>query len=270
MRCSILYAASSLLALAVAQNRPNPFTLAPDFMINAGEPTTITWEPTTDGTVSIRLRSGASSDLEEGTEILCKCNLLRSVRALPLNHPISGLTRNVTANIPNNGEATVILPADTVRNSDYALQIVSDTEEDQVNYSAPFVVESENTVEPQPSAAESAATNSAETTAAAETSAAAESTAAAMTTGMDSSSMTSTADSTMSTASTSTGSASSNQTMSASSSAMESMESSTPTGTEEDSDDAVATFAADSGSAVISPKIQGLVLATLAGLVIAW
>ena len=84
MRYSILYAASSLLALAVAQNRPNPFTLDSDFMITAGEPTTITWEPTTDGTVSIRLRSGASSDLEEGTEILCKCTLLGRVRASAL------------------------------------------------------------------------------------------------------------------------------------------------------------------------------------------
>ncbi len=56
----------------VAQERPNPFTLKPDFMINAGEPTTITWEPTTDGTVSIRLRAGASSNLEEGTIIACE------------------------------------------------------------------------------------------------------------------------------------------------------------------------------------------------------
>ncbi|KAL8866549.1 MAG: hypothetical protein Q9174_006238 [Haloplaca sp. 1 TL-2023] len=242
MRYSILYTASSLLALAVAQNRPNPFTLEPGFMINAGEPTTITWTPTTDGPVTIRLRQGASSNLEEGTDIL--------------------------TNIPNSGEAEITLPADTVRNSDYALQIVSDTDEEQVNYSAPFVVESENTVEPQPSAAESAATSAAESSAAAETSEAAETTAAAMTTGEDSSSMTSTGDSTMSTASTRTGSASSSQTMSGSSTAMDSSE---PTG-EDSSDSAAPTAAPDSGSgsAAISPKILGAFLATLAGLLIAW
>ena len=72
MRVSLLYVASSFLALVAAQERPNPFTLKPDFMINAGEPTTITWEPTTDGTVSIRLRAGASSNLEEGTVIACE------------------------------------------------------------------------------------------------------------------------------------------------------------------------------------------------------
>ncbi|KAL8902617.1 MAG: hypothetical protein Q9207_004544 [Kuettlingeria erythrocarpa] len=101
MRISLLYIASSVVALAAAQEKANPFTLPPGFMITAGQPTTITWDPTTQGTVSIRLREGASSNLEEGTV--------------------------VASRIDNNGKTTITLPADTTRNSDYALQIVSDS-----------------------------------------------------------------------------------------------------------------------------------------------
>ncbi|KAI4288814.1 MAG: hypothetical protein L6R35_001926 [Caloplaca aegaea] len=123
MHLPLFYIATSLFALATAQQRANPFTLPPGFMITAGEPTTISWDPTTQGTVSIRLRQGASSNLEEGIVI--------------------------ASNIDNSGRATITLPEDTTRNSDYALQIISDENPTtDVNYSGPFVVESENTVEP--------------------------------------------------------------------------------------------------------------------------
>lgn len=72
MRVSLLYITSALLAFAAAQTKPNPFTLPPGFMINAGQPTIITWTPTTGGTVSIQLRSGASSNLEQGTTVACE------------------------------------------------------------------------------------------------------------------------------------------------------------------------------------------------------
>lgn len=74
MRVSFLYVAGSFLSLIAAQQPtgPNPFTLPPGFMITAGQQTTITWTPTAGGTVSIRLRQGASSNLEEGTVIACK------------------------------------------------------------------------------------------------------------------------------------------------------------------------------------------------------
>lgn len=72
MRISLLYIASFVVGLAAAQERANPFTLPPGFMITAGQPTTITWDPTTQGTVSIRLRAGASSNLEEGTVVACQ------------------------------------------------------------------------------------------------------------------------------------------------------------------------------------------------------
>lgn len=74
MRISLLYVAGSLLSLVAAQQPlgPNPFTLPPGFMINAGQQTTITWTPTAGDTVSIRLRAGASSNLEEGTVVACE------------------------------------------------------------------------------------------------------------------------------------------------------------------------------------------------------
>ncbi|KAL8943533.1 MAG: hypothetical protein Q9216_000991 [Gyalolechia sp. 2 TL-2023] len=135
MRPSLLYIASSILAFATAQgNGANPFTLEPDFMINAGEPTTLTWTPTTGGTVTIQLRSGASSNLDQVTTL--------------------------AANVDNDGETTVTVPADTTRNSDYALSIVSDSDPADVNYSAPFVIESTNTVESISSPASSAAMTS--------------------------------------------------------------------------------------------------------------
>lgn len=74
MRVSLLCVAGSFLSLIAAQQPlgPNPFTLPPGFMINAGQQTTITWTPTAGDTVSIRLRQGASSNLEEGTVIACE------------------------------------------------------------------------------------------------------------------------------------------------------------------------------------------------------
>ncbi|KAL8654380.1 MAG: hypothetical protein Q9210_001540 [Variospora velana] len=141
MHLQLFYIATSLFALAAAQQRANPFTLPPGFMITAGEPTAITWDPTTQGTVSIRLRQGPSSNLEEGIVI--------------------------ASNINNSGRATITLPEDTTRNSDYALQIISDENPTtDVNYSGPFVVESENTVEPisTPASSEAVTTTTAATT----------------------------------------------------------------------------------------------------------
>lgn len=83
MRLQLLYIAASLVALAAAQERANPFTLPPGFMITAGEPTTITWNPTTQGTVSIRLRQGASSNLEEGTVIACQYHYRPLLSCIP-------------------------------------------------------------------------------------------------------------------------------------------------------------------------------------------
>ena len=41
-------------------------------MVTAGKPATIQWTPTTQGPVSLTLRSGAKSNLDKGTVIACK------------------------------------------------------------------------------------------------------------------------------------------------------------------------------------------------------
>ena len=38
-------------------------------MLTAGKPSTITWKPTTSGTVTLTLREGANSDLSQGSVI---------------------------------------------------------------------------------------------------------------------------------------------------------------------------------------------------------
>ncbi|KAL9585664.1 MAG: hypothetical protein Q9212_001401 [Teloschistes hypoglaucus] len=236
MRSSILGLAASLFALAVAQDKPNPFTIPPSFMVNAGQPTSVTWTPTTGGTVTIYLRSGASNNLDKGIA--------------------------VASNVQNNGKTNIDVPADTVRNSDYALSIVSDQNPGEINYSAPFVVESKNTVESQSSQASSASMTS---SSAASTSAAASTNSAAMTT--KTSSMSTSGASTKSTMSTmsaktssssktqSTGSSTSGSSMTSSSSG------STATG--------ASTTKAPSSDA-ISLKVGGLLLVALIGAVAAW
>ncbi|KAL8730257.1 MAG: hypothetical protein Q9181_004724 [Wetmoreana brouardii] len=269
MRASLLYVASSVLALVAAQDKPNPFTLPPGFMITAGQATTITWQPTTGGTVSIRLRQGASSNLEEGTVI--------------------------ASHVDNNGKTTVTLPASTTRNSDYALEIVSDSDSGDVNYSAPFVVESKNTVDsvssqattaaltsPSAAATSAAATNTAATsaaatsaavtsaaaTSAAATSAAATTSAAAMSTKAGSSSMSTTSASTKSTMSTKTGSSTKTQSTSSPSSTSGSSSPSSSGSSESTATGASTTTAPSSGAMLL--KVQGLLVAVLVGAAAAW
>lgn len=56
--------------LVLAQSDANPFNNpSGGYSATAGKPLTLSWKPTTDGTVSLILRSGNSGDLAEGTTI---------------------------------------------------------------------------------------------------------------------------------------------------------------------------------------------------------
>ncbi len=68
MRLLLLSIPGGLAAVALAAN-PNPFNVPEGFSLTAGKPTTLTWNPTTPGTVTLRLRQGASNNLEAGTVI---------------------------------------------------------------------------------------------------------------------------------------------------------------------------------------------------------
>lgn len=119
--------ALTLLApiLSAAQSEPNDNPNAfqiPDggLSFTAGESTTVNWDPTTSGTVTLILRSGASSNLAEGVV--------------------------VASEIDNSGSFTWTPDTDITRGSDYTLQIVDDADPSLSNYSPYFVVESDNTV----------------------------------------------------------------------------------------------------------------------------
>ncbi|KAI9677907.1 MAG: hypothetical protein M1829_002404 [Trizodia sp. TS-e1964] len=85
-----LVAAFAVTVLA----QSNPFAIPPSGLsFKAGSTGTISWTPTTSGTVTLILRSGASTSLNTGTTIASK--------------------------IPNSGSLSFSIPSDIVRGSDY-------------------------------------------------------------------------------------------------------------------------------------------------------
>lgn len=72
MHFASLAAVACLFAAVAAQSSTaNPPKNPPGFMVTAGQPATFQWTPTTSGTVTLTLRSGAASDLNKGTVIAC-------------------------------------------------------------------------------------------------------------------------------------------------------------------------------------------------------
>lgn len=114
-----LLALLSAPLLTLAQSA-NPFSIPEEGLsATAGEPLTLNWEPTTDSTVTLILRSGSSSHLEDGTVI--------------------------ASSIENSGSYTWTPPEETTRGSDYTIEIVDDANEENTNFTPYFVLESENT-----------------------------------------------------------------------------------------------------------------------------
>ncbi|KAK0917252.1 hypothetical protein LTR91_007334 [Friedmanniomyces endolithicus] len=108
---------SPLLALAQSAN---PFKIPTNFSATAGQPLSLNWNPTTSGTVTLVLRSGASSDLAAGTVI--------------------------ASSIANSGSYSWTPDTMITRGSDYTVEIVSDSDPSQTNYTPYFVLDSTNTV----------------------------------------------------------------------------------------------------------------------------
>ncbi|KAK1075813.1 hypothetical protein LTR12_001427 [Friedmanniomyces endolithicus] len=105
--------------LALAQSA-NPFKIPTNFSATAGQPLSLNWKPTTSGTVTLVLRSGASSDLAAGTVI--------------------------ASSIANSGSYSWTPDTMITRGSDYTVEIVSDSDPSQTNYTPYFVLDSTNTV----------------------------------------------------------------------------------------------------------------------------
>ncbi|KAA8642228.1 hypothetical protein EYZ11_009011 [Aspergillus tanneri] len=113
---SVFYLTLSVFAtLAAAAEKANPFNIPPSgYSFTAGEATTLNWEPTTSGTVTLRLQWGA------------------------VLTPNSGVA--IAQSIPNSGSFTWTPPANLAAQPDYTVEIVSDDDNGAVNYLPRFTV----------------------------------------------------------------------------------------------------------------------------------
>ncbi|OBT90523.1 hypothetical protein VE02_01150 [Pseudogymnoascus sp. 03VT05] len=115
--------AGALAAVAAAQttgSQPNPFTNTDFSGIAAGSPITITWTPTTQGTVTLELvhsDTGNSNDLK----------------------PVA----TIQASISNSGSYTWTPDSSIVNGGGYALKIVDDANPDEYNYTLQFHIKTD-------------------------------------------------------------------------------------------------------------------------------
>ncbi|KXG47568.1 Cell wall beta-glucan synthesis [Penicillium griseofulvum] len=116
MRFFVSLAVAAMAAVAVADSKANPFNIPTDgYTFKTGEPTALTWDPTTKGTVSLILQWGAVMTGNSGTVI--------------------------ASNIDNSGSYTWDVPSSLAAQPDYTIKIVSDDDSDDYNYIGRFTVE---------------------------------------------------------------------------------------------------------------------------------
>ncbi|KAK2795539.1 hypothetical protein FQN50_009723 [Emmonsiellopsis sp. PD_5] len=116
MRSIIYLAVSALAAVVAAQD--NAFNVPKGgYQFEAGKPTTLSWEPSTDGTVSLRLQKG------DGTSFT----------------PGSGMV--IVENIPNSGTYSFTPSASLGPGSDYTIQIIDDENPENFNFTPAFSVD---------------------------------------------------------------------------------------------------------------------------------
>ncbi|KAL4784246.1 Ser-Thr-rich glycosyl-phosphatidyl-inositol-anchored membrane family-domain-containing protein [Aspergillus varians] len=112
---SVFFLALSAIATLVAA-RENSFNIPKDgYAFTAGEATTLSWTPSTQGTVSLRLQWGSAFTSSTGTTI--------------------------ASNIPNSGSYTWSVPSEIADKSDYTVEIISDSDTDSTNYLPRFSIE---------------------------------------------------------------------------------------------------------------------------------
>lgn len=83
---SFFLALASTPFMALAQSGANPFNVPTSGLsTSAGQSLALSWNPTTQGTVSLVLRSGNSGDLSSGTTIAC--TLMRNPNGNTCSYP---------------------------------------------------------------------------------------------------------------------------------------------------------------------------------------
>ncbi|KAF7594254.1 hypothetical protein BBP40_009806 [Aspergillus hancockii] len=138
MRSIFYLTLSAIATLAAAASGANPFNIpSSGYSFETGKPTTLTWDPTTTGTVTLRLQWGAVMTTSSGTTI--------------------------ASNIANSGSFTWTPPANLAAQPDYTVEIVDDDNTSQVNYLPRFTV-SGATAAPSTTAASTTSTSTASTT----------------------------------------------------------------------------------------------------------
>ncbi|KAJ5782832.1 hypothetical protein N7457_004606 [Penicillium paradoxum] len=116
MRFFTSFAVAALAAIASADSKANPFKIPIEgYTFKVGEPTTLSWQPTTSGTVSLYLKWGAVTTAASGTAIA------------------TGIT--------NDGSFTWEVPSSLAAQPDYTIEIVSDTDANDYNFIGRFTVE---------------------------------------------------------------------------------------------------------------------------------
>ena len=70
---AVIYLTLSALAALVAASSPNAFKVPNGgYSFKTGSPTTLNWDPTTEGPVTLKLFSGTVMKPEDGVTIACK------------------------------------------------------------------------------------------------------------------------------------------------------------------------------------------------------
>ncbi|KAE8372367.1 Ser-Thr-rich glycosyl-phosphatidyl-inositol-anchored membrane family-domain-containing protein [Aspergillus bertholletiae] len=137
MRSIFYLTLSAMASLAAAATGANPFNIPREgYSFEAGKPTTLSWDPTTSGTITLRLQWGAVMTSNTGTTI--------------------------ASNIPNSGSFTWTPPANLAAQPDYTIEIFNDDDVSEVNYLPRFTVAGATAV----ASTSSSATTTAETTSA--------------------------------------------------------------------------------------------------------
>ncbi|KAL5365809.1 Ser-Thr-rich glycosyl-phosphatidyl-inositol-anchored membrane family-domain-containing protein [Aspergillus floccosus] len=106
---------SAFAALAAAADNANPFNIPTEgYTFTAGKPTTLTWQPNTQGSVTLRLQWGSVLTPQSGSVI--------------------------AQGIANSGSFTWTPPANLAAQPDYTIEIIDDSNTNEVNYLPRFTV----------------------------------------------------------------------------------------------------------------------------------
>ncbi|WEW58476.1 hypothetical protein PRK78_003944 [Emydomyces testavorans] len=113
MRSAIVLALSVFAAVVTAAE--NPFNVpSGGYKFTANQPTTLTWNPTTKGTVTIKLQKAGDITPQSGTVL--------------------------APHIPNSGSYAFVPSASLGPGSDYTIEIIDDTNPSNINFTPQFSV----------------------------------------------------------------------------------------------------------------------------------